>query len=81
MKGVGAGGEAAGVKSSTAGNPESKEILIQDRKRLLPDEKERPPISFIMAAWRFQGTKQYQLVLCHILEEQEGSGWGKGRWQ
>lgn len=45
--------------------------LIQDRKTLLPDQKERLLVSFIMAAWRFQGTKQYQFVLCHIWEKQK----------
>lgn len=34
-------------------------VLIQDRKRLLPEEKERPPVTFSMASWRFRGPKQY----------------------
>ena len=38
-----------------------KRSLIQDRKRVLPDQ-ERIPVLFIMAAWHFQGTKQCQFL-------------------
>lgn len=64
---VGAGGEAPVHSGRVFRHQEQycwessgvKRSLIQERKKLLPDEKESLPVSFVTAAWRFQSTKQY----------------------
>lgn len=73
---VGAGGEAPVHSGRVFRHQEQycwessgvKRSLIQERKKLLPDEKESLPVSFVTAAWRFQSTKQYWSSMAHKVD-------------